>query len=58
MTYVLDRAAREAAIHGPTALARVDYLDGWRGLAILFAVAGYAAQGEMRHAPQVLAITS
>lgn len=31
---LLDKAVRNAAAHGRSELDRVDYLDGWRGLAI------------------------
>ncbi len=33
---IFDRTISKATSHGKTDLQRVDYLDGWRGLAILF----------------------
>ena len=32
----LTQVANQAATHGQSELNRLDYLDGWRGLAIFF----------------------
>ncbi|MEQ1842780.1 MAG: acyltransferase [Verrucomicrobiales bacterium] len=39
----IESLARTAAGHGPSELARVDYLDGWRGLAILLVLQAHFA---------------
>ena len=46
-TMTIERVASASARHGGSELRRIDYLDGWRGLAIFLVLQGhfFAIQG-------------